>query len=325
MAAYIYKIENLINHQCYIGQTRNINKRWTRHRTEPFNQNSEAYEYPLYRAIRKHGLENFSFEVLEECLVSELNDKEIQYIKQYDSYFHGYNQTFGGDTRAVVDKEKILGIILDLETTEMFQKDIAKKWDISEEMVQGINTGRYWHHDRVYPVRQIMKRHTRYHVQKYHGGVVKHRLHSHCIDCGMEIDKGSERCVQCSRIHSRKTTRPTKDELFQLLIEHHNFTYVANLFGVSDNAVKKWCKSYGIPHLTKDYMPQKETKEKQPFYPARPVAMIDLKTGKVIKIFPSKNQAEIELRGKATDAISHVLKGQRKSMYGYGWKYVDNI
>jgi group I intron endonuclease len=87
----IYKIENLVNHKCYIGQAVDINKRWRKHR-ETYNESKfPQYEYPLYRAMRKYGFENFSFEVLEECLREELNEKERQYVEKYNAFFDGYN------------------------------------------------------------------------------------------------------------------------------------------------------------------------------------------------------------------------------------------
>ena len=62
----IYKIENLVNGKCYIGQSKYIEKRWTDHKSNAFNSiQKDQYKYPLYRAIRKYGLENFSFEVIE--------------------------------------------------------------------------------------------------------------------------------------------------------------------------------------------------------------------------------------------------------------------
>ena len=93
----IYKIENLINHNVYIGQSININKRWRQHKSAAFNPNSKDYNMIIYKAIRKYGLENFSFNILEQCLSEELNNKEIQWIQFYNSYQQGYNATPGGN------------------------------------------------------------------------------------------------------------------------------------------------------------------------------------------------------------------------------------
>ena len=53
----------------------------------------------MYRAIKKYGIENFDFEVIEECSKEQLNDKEIYWISYYDScnLDKGYNLTKGGD------------------------------------------------------------------------------------------------------------------------------------------------------------------------------------------------------------------------------------
>ena len=151
----IYKITNLINNQSYIGQSVNITKRWRGHKN--ISPNDHNYEYPLYKAFRKYGLENFSFEVIEECRIEELNEKEIYWINYYNSYKDGYNQTPGGNncTHAIVMTEELLDKIdLLLSTTDLIQKEIAQQCNISEEMVQGINTGRYWHRDIDYPIRK---------------------------------------------------------------------------------------------------------------------------------------------------------------------------
>ena len=95
---YIYKITNLINNKCYIGQTiKSIEERWRDHKCKAFNSSSKCYNYPLYRAFRKYGINNFSFEIIEKCKISELNKKEIYWIQYYNSYKKGYNQTLGGD------------------------------------------------------------------------------------------------------------------------------------------------------------------------------------------------------------------------------------
>ena len=72
----IYKITNLINNKAYIGQSINIESRWRHHKADSKNKLSENYEKILYRAFRKYGIENFSFEVIEQCSIDELDIKE---------------------------------------------------------------------------------------------------------------------------------------------------------------------------------------------------------------------------------------------------------
>ena len=68
-------------------------------------------ECPLYVAIRKYGIENFTFEVIEECRQEELNEKEIYWIKYYNSYGSGgYNATLGGDTGHLYDYSEIYNL-----------------------------------------------------------------------------------------------------------------------------------------------------------------------------------------------------------------------
>lgn len=90
----IYKITNIVTQQCYIGQAVDIDKRWKEHckfglgiDTPPGNK--------LYKAISEYGLQNFSFEILEQCKKEQLNQKEKFYIDLYDSYNFGYNSNKG--------------------------------------------------------------------------------------------------------------------------------------------------------------------------------------------------------------------------------------
>ena len=131
----IYKIENLINHKIYIGQSTNIERRWRDEKRCAFIEEDKSYNYPLSRAFRKYGIDNFSFEILEECPKEKLNDKEKFWINYYNSFFQGYNQTFGGNQISLTPKENIIGIFEDLKNTTLTHSEIAKKWNISTEMV----------------------------------------------------------------------------------------------------------------------------------------------------------------------------------------------
>lgn len=88
----IYLIKNNINNKCYIGQSINIMRRWWEHKARAFNCNNNCYNKPLYNAIRKYGIENFSIEILEECSEEQLNEKEYYYIQKNNTLVpNGYN------------------------------------------------------------------------------------------------------------------------------------------------------------------------------------------------------------------------------------------
>lgn len=93
----IYKITNLINGKIYIGQSVHIEHRFQEHHSE-YEQERQK-DKPLYKAFQKYGIENFTFEVIEECSDVELNTKEEYWITYYDSLTHhnGYNIRSGGE------------------------------------------------------------------------------------------------------------------------------------------------------------------------------------------------------------------------------------
>ena len=99
---YIYKITNHISNKCYIGKTeRTIKERWQEH-----CRHINTYpNLPLYKAMLKYGIENFSIKEIEYC--DNLEEREKYWISFYDSYHNGYNATLGGDGRAYLDYELI--------------------------------------------------------------------------------------------------------------------------------------------------------------------------------------------------------------------------
>jgi hypothetical protein len=72
-----------------------------------------------------------------------------------------------------------------------------------------------------------------------------------CPICGTSKDYHAKLCLSCSRIASRKVERPSKDVLLEL-ITSMSFIQIGKLYGVSDNSIRKWCKSYGLPYKQKD-------------------------------------------------------------------------
>ena len=93
----IYCFTNLINNKKYIGSTiQEPNVRYNQHLYCARTESSGRYHYPLYEAIRKYGLENFSFEIIfqKECSEEEIRLIEKDYILFYNTVSpNGYNQT----------------------------------------------------------------------------------------------------------------------------------------------------------------------------------------------------------------------------------------
>lgn len=96
----IYCFTNNINGKKYIGQSISKgNARYNNHKSSYKNPDDCEYESPLHRAFRKHGFENFTYEILAQNIesIDLLNQLEIQYIQQYNCQIpNGYNIEPGG-------------------------------------------------------------------------------------------------------------------------------------------------------------------------------------------------------------------------------------
>ena len=91
----IYKITNLENGRVYVGQTKQTFKeRWRTHLKRGVKAEAGTMN-KLYDAMWQDGPENFTFEILSECDVAELNQKEKEYIALYKANTWGYNSNAG--------------------------------------------------------------------------------------------------------------------------------------------------------------------------------------------------------------------------------------
>lgn len=76
---------------------------------------------------------------------------------------------------------------------------------------------------------------------------IKHKKVNYCKCCGAEIDRNASLCVKCFAEQRRVVERPNREEL-KNLIRTKPFTQIAKIYGVSDNSIRKWCKSEGLPN-----------------------------------------------------------------------------
>lgn len=153
----IYKVTNTITNTSYIGQATNISLRLYQHMHSAISEKASDYDYPLHRAIRKYGVDNFTFEILEECDNCLLNEREMYWIAFYDTFKSGYNQTAGGyqSIRQIKLTESDVECIRELLlNTDESAKNIAKKFGICSGMVGSINNGKCWNNPNLsYPLR----------------------------------------------------------------------------------------------------------------------------------------------------------------------------
>jgi group I intron endonuclease len=90
----------------YIGQTFDFSQRRNQHLLEGRKKSPER---PLYRSMQKHGVDNFIFDIIEECNDKVANEREIHWIAYYDStnIEKGYNLAKGGQGHSDESRRKL--------------------------------------------------------------------------------------------------------------------------------------------------------------------------------------------------------------------------
>lgn len=292
----IYKVTNLINNKVYIGQSIHIETRWKSHQNDFNNVNCSGYNTIFYNAIRKYGIDNFIFEVQEECNIAELDDKERYWIKFYNSYIgfkncNGYNMTLGGNaslSHSSLSYNQVEEIKQLLMTSNISQVEIGKKYKVSNMTISDINRGITWVDEELnYPLRQF-------------------------------------------NIKERRLPPISKEKLYQLIIDNHsNFSETSRQLGISRTTLVKWCKKLNLPTRASDYktLVDKNSKFKRKgnyTNICKAVCMLDKETNQVLKSFDSISEAASFLqRPSVVTHISEVCNGQRKTAGGYKWCWAN--
>ena len=86
----IYKITNIENQMCYIGQAANIADRWKQHIKRGVGAETPTRN-KLYPAMLELGVENFTFEIVEEVERSKLNEREDYWQEYFHAKDFGYS------------------------------------------------------------------------------------------------------------------------------------------------------------------------------------------------------------------------------------------
>lgn len=86
----IYKITNLTDGKCYVGQSLNVAQRWVQHCRRGTGAETPTNN-KLYPVLYSTGIENFMFELVEECQPNQLNEREKYYQEVFHAQDYGYS------------------------------------------------------------------------------------------------------------------------------------------------------------------------------------------------------------------------------------------
>ena len=134
---YIYGIQNQINNKWYIGQSIYFPKERWRQEIAGYEQHNMVISH----AIKKYGVENFSFLILEENIEeNKLDEREKYWIENKNSFLHGYNSTRGGKSHIGYRIKYPIEEIVDYYVTHknLSCRDVGKHFGIFHETVSAI-------------------------------------------------------------------------------------------------------------------------------------------------------------------------------------------
>lgn len=143
----IYKITNNIDNKIYVGQTTYTpaEKRWSIHKSIAKNKNTRSY---LYNAIRKHGISNFTFEVIITCYSRKQLDFAEDFaieILQANQREKGYNLMLGLGGRKHSEETKKKMSETRKANPDMMKHRMGKKQSLEERQKRSDTMKRIGH------------------------------------------------------------------------------------------------------------------------------------------------------------------------------------
>lgn len=141
-------------------------------------------------------------------------------------------------------------------------KDVVYLVPLSETS----NSKTLYENDDTYKALNILSNYKRLSNDELYNMSQRSHGKSYCVDCGCEIAHDSQRCIVChnkeiavkhrtlkysSRAGLPIIDWPSKKEL-KLMLRTTSFVQIGKKYGVTDNAVRKWCKKYGLPFKASD-------------------------------------------------------------------------
>ena len=321
----IYKITNTITGDFYIGQTRDFHERQLQHKREP--------QPKMRDDVEKYGWDAFIFEIVEECSVEELNDRENEYILKLDPPYNTikiHNWTHTPETCLKIS-QKLIGRKIKPETREKISRTLigttngntsflGKKHTLKARMklskpIICVETKEiFWSIQTAAECFNISE-----------GNIV-------AVLSGRQITAGGFHWQYADDELNKKIRDTDKRKKAIICTENGNvfdsveqaaINMSLNPCGISHvlNGRTKTCGGFHFEYL--DSSLEKTNEEKgsirKNVLGTKPVPIICIETG---KIFPTVKSASNEVK-VAHQSISAVLSGRRMTAGGFHWKYLE--
>lgn len=220
----IYRIKNLVNNKCYYGSSKNIEKRWLRHKNE-LNKKTHI-NCVLQRAWDKYGEDNFLFEIVEECDSNILLEVEQKYLDTNPDYNIAIKSSGGDNLSRNPKKDEIIKKITNSVKKRYDSMTKEEKQKYSQPMELNPN---------------------------WKGGIT----YQYC-ECGKRIGTGHKHCNKCrprsddknpffNKTHSEETKKKLRERMLGSIPNNRKEITINNIDYVSYNDASE---KLGIPITT---------------------------------------------------------------------------
>ena len=235
----IYIYENKINNKCYVGKTIYPDARKRQHLYDSFTEKSPRYNNLFHKAIRKYGINNFSYTILESNISEDLLDsREVYWINEKRSYYiygKGYNMTQGGEGFSSITTELVSEIASYLKSpNDKTYSEIADLCDTNTALVCHVNLGKY---------KQLLDPSINYPIKNFY--ITEDRLD--CIyNLLLNTDKYFDEISEIVGVSPSTISKINMGKLYQ----RENFTYPLRNKNLSISSIKYAIKLFKTSKFT---------------------------------------------------------------------------